>query len=86
MNNLIKIAKKKIKLGKNVKIKFVKDRPGHDMRYAIDSTKIKKQLGWKPKINFNHGLNKTFDWYFQNQNYYLNLNKKDIIKRKGLSK
>ncbi len=86
VNNLIKIAKKKIKLGKNVKIKFVKDRPGHDMRYAIDSTKIKKQLGWKPKINFNHGLNKTFDWYFQNQNYYLNLNKKDIIKRKGLSK
>ena len=45
-------------MGKNVKIQFVKDRPGHDMRYAIDSTKIKKKIKWMPKISFINGLNK----------------------------
>ena len=67
----------------NVKIKFVKDRPGHDMRYAIDSKKIKRHLKWKPKINFINGLNKTFDWYYQNQKYYSKFNKKDILSRLG---
>jgi len=65
------------------KIAFVKDRPGHDMRYAIDSNKIKKQLHWKPKIKFIDGLEKTFDWYMSNQNYFKKLNKKDILKRLG---
>jgi dTDP-glucose 4,6-dehydratase len=44
-------------------IEFVPDRPGHDRRYAIDATKIKKALGWKPKENFISGLSKTIDWY-----------------------
>ena len=83
VKKLLYIAKKKINLGKNVKIKFVKDRPGHDMRYAINSNKIKKELKWKPKVNFMIGLEKTFDWYKNNQKYYSNLNKKDILKRLG---
>tara|TARA_Y100001970_G_scaffold152748_1_gene187036 strand:- start:5163 stop:6176 length:1014 start_codon:yes stop_codon:yes gene_type:complete len=86
VKNLLSIARKKIKLGKNVKIKFVKDRPGHDMRYAINSSKIKKDLKWKPNTNFVEGLKKTFDWYNSNQSYYSSLNKKDIIKRLGSKK
>ena len=82
-NLLIKTAKMHINLGRNVKIKYIKDRPGHDLRYAINSNKIKKKLGWKSKTNFMKGLNKTFLWYFNNQKYFSNLNKKDIIKRLG---
>jgi len=80
---LLKIAKKKIIIGKNVKIKFVKDRPGHDVRYALNSNKIKKELNWKPKINFSEGIKLTFDWYNNNKMYYNSLKKKDIHKRLG---
>ncbi len=83
---LITIAKRKKLLGKNVKIIFVKDRPGHDMRYAINSNKLKKQLKWKPKVSFMNGLEKTFNWYINNQKYYSNLNKQDILKRLGKKK
>ena len=82
---LIKIAKTKIKIGKNVKIKFVKDRPGHDIRYALNSNKLIKELKWKPKTSFETGLIKTFDWYLNNVNYFSSLNKKDILKRIGLN-
>ena len=82
---LIKIAKSKIKLGKNVKIKFVKDRPGHDVRYALDSKKLIKELKWKPKTNFESGLAKTFEWYLNNLGYFSNLKKKDIVNRLGLN-
>tara|TARA_B100001057_G_C22776050_1_gene921610 strand:+ start:511 stop:1530 length:1020 start_codon:yes stop_codon:yes gene_type:complete len=81
---LIKIGKSKIKLGKNVKIEYVKDRPGHDVRYALDSNKIMKELKWKTKTNFETGLKQTFEWYLNNLQYYKSLNKKDIIKRIGL--
>ncbi len=47
-------------------ITFVKDRPGHDLRYAIDATKINKELGWKPTVTFEEGLAKTIDWYLNN--------------------
>lgn len=47
-------------------IEFVKDRPGHDMRYAIDSSKIKSELGWEPSESFASGLEKTIDWYMNN--------------------
>ena len=47
-------------------ITFVKDRPGHDLRYAIDATKIEKELGWKPSVTFQEGLEKTIDWYLGN--------------------
>ena len=81
--SLIKIAKQKIKIGSNVKIKFVKDRPGHDLRYALDSKKILTKLRWKSKINFNEGLEKTFLWYLKNDKYYKSISKNDIIKRIG---
>ena len=78
------IAKKQIKLGKNVKVKFIKDRPGHDIRYALNSKKITKQTGWKPKTNFNMGLEKTLLWYLNNEDYYKSIRKKDITKRVGI--
>ena len=80
---LLKIAKNKIRIGKNVKINFVKDRPGHDIRYALNSNKIKKELNWEPKINFSKGIKLTFDWYNNNKMYYNSLKKKDIHKRLG---
>lgn len=48
-------------------ITFIKDRPGHDKRYAIDASKIGKQLGWKPSVTFEEGLEKTIDWYLDNE-------------------
>jgi len=80
---LIKISKKRINIGKKVKILFVKDRPGHDLRYALNSNKIKNKLGWYPKTNFRHGIKLTFDWYNNNKAYYKSLLKRDIIKRLG---
>jgi dTDP-glucose 4,6-dehydratase len=56
-------------------IEFVKDRPGHDFRYAIDSSKIQKELGWKPKESFESGLEKTIKWYIQNESWWKNIQK-----------
>ena len=81
--SLINLSKNKIKLGKKVKILFVKDRPGHDIRYALNSNKIKNELGWKPKINFRQGIKYTFNWYYENDKYFKSLSKKDITKRLG---
>ena len=80
---LIKISKKENKIGKRVKISFVKDRPGHDIRCALNSNKIKNKLGWRPKTNFRQGIKLTFEWYKNNMEYYKSLKKKDIIKRMG---
>ena len=80
---LITTAKKIFKLGKKVKILFVKDRPGHDVRYALNSNKIKKKLGWYPKTNFKQGIRLTFNWYLKNKSYYKSLIKKDITGRLG---
>ena len=80
---LIKIAKIKFNVGRNVKIKYVKDRPGHDIRYALNSNKLIKNLKWKPKTNIINGLKKTFDWYLKNPKYYSTLKKKDITTRLG---
>ena len=80
---LINVSKLSTKIGKKVKILFVKDRPGHDVRYALNSNKIKSKLGWKPRTNFRQGIKLTFDWYYKNRTYYRSLSKKDIIKRLG---
>jgi len=83
---LIMVAGKNNISGKNVKIQFVKDRPGHDIRYALNSSKLKKELKWMPKINLNDGINKTFQWYQLNRKYYQSFLKKDITKRLGIKK
>jgi dTDP-glucose 4,6-dehydratase len=54
-------------------ITYVKDRPGHDLRYAIDANKIKSELGWEPSVTFEEGLNKTIDWYLANKNWLENV-------------
>jgi dTDP-glucose 4,6-dehydratase len=51
-------------------IKYVKDRPGHDRRYAIDSTKLKKELGFSPRIGFTHGMEETVKWYRENRDWW----------------
>lgn len=50
-------------------ITYVKDRPGHDLRYAIDASKINKELGWSPSVTFEQGLEKTIDWYLSNEDW-----------------
>ena len=80
---LLKKSKKIIQLGKKVKISFVKDRPGHDIRYALNSNKIKKELNWYPKVNFSQGIQLTLNWYIENKSYYKSLSKRDIINRLG---
>ena len=54
-------------------ITFVKDRAGHDLRYAIDSTKLEKELGWRPSLQFEEGLEKTVRWYLDNQEWMDNV-------------
>ena len=75
--------KRKFKIGKKAVIKFVKDRPGHDFRYALNSSKIRKTLKWKPKINLNQGIVRTVNWYVNNQNYFKKISQKLFIKRLG---
>ena len=58
-------------------ITFVKDRPGHDLRYAIDATKINKELGWKPSVTFQEGLSITIDWFLANQKWLDNVTSGD---------
>ncbi len=80
---LLNIASNYIEIGKNVKIKYIKDRPGHDMRYAINSNKIFKNLSWKSLTNIDDGLKKTFLWYKNNDQYFKSINKKHVNKRYG---
>ncbi|NHM29982.1 dTDP-glucose 4,6-dehydratase [Neobacillus terrae] len=54
-------------------IKYVTDRPGHDRRYAIDATKLREELGWKPKYNFETGIEQTINWYLENQDWWKNI-------------
>ena len=82
--NIVKL--KKIKLGEKVKIKFVADRPGHDIRYALNCNKIKKKLKWKIKKKFTIGLKETLEWYISNKQFFKNFSKKLFYKRLGLNK
>jgi dTDP-glucose 4,6-dehydratase len=61
-------------------ITFVKDRPGHDLRYAIDATKLNKELGWKPSLQFEEGLEKTVGWYLENQDWVKHVTSGDYHK------
>jgi len=80
---LCKIMDKKLDRaeGTNEKlITFVKDRAGHDLRYAIDSTKLQNDLGWKPSLQFEEGLEKTVDWYLMNETWLNNVTSGDYQK------
>lgn len=61
-------------------ITYVKDRPGHDLRYAIDASKINKELGWKPSVTFEQGLEKTIDWYLSNEDWLKNVTSGEYLK------
>jgi len=72
IRTLCKIMDKKLNraVGESEKlITFVKDRAGHDLRYAIDSSKIQKELGWSPSLQFEEGMEKTVDWYLENEEW-----------------
>ena len=84
VKKLLKIAKSKIMVGNKVKISFVKDRPGHDLRYALNSSKIRKKMKWKHKISSSKGLEDTFDWYKNNLGYFKKISKRNIGIRLGL--
>ncbi len=85
VKKILRICKvMKIKIGKNTKIKYVKDRPGHDFRYALNSKKINSKLRWKPKIKFDEGLKHTITWYLQNKKFLKDISKKTYEKRLGL--
>ena len=83
-NNLlsnIQLVKKILKnLNKSEElIYYVTDRPGHDLRYSLDSSKIRHKLGWKPKEKFDKSLSETIDWYLENQNEWKNLATKQML-------
>ena len=61
-------------------IAYVKDRPGHDLRYAIDATKINRELGWKPSVTFEQGLERTIDWFLDNEAWLRNVTSGDYQK------
>ncbi|MDI9577282.1 MAG: dTDP-glucose 4,6-dehydratase [Thermoproteota archaeon] len=69
----IEIVKKIVKLLNKPEslLTFVEDRPGHDLRYSLDSTKIQQTLGWKPKIAFDEALSSTIQWYLKNENWWM---------------
>lgn len=78
-------AKMDLKLGREEGesaklITFVKDRPGHDLRYAIDASKINKELGWKPSVTFEEGLQETIDWYLANTEWLDNVTSGEYAK------
>ena len=84
------IAKKLIHLAKKIgvftsksKILYVKDRPGHDLRYALNNNKIKKKLKWKFKTKIDEGLFKTFRWYISNKKFFKNIKNKNFNYRLG---
>ena len=84
IKKILKIAKlKKVRIGKKTKIIYVKDRPGHDIRYALNSNKIRKKLKWKSKTLLSFGLLKTFEWYVKNKGYFKKIGKENY-KRLGL--
>ena len=86
VKKIIKISKSLgLTIGNKVRIEFVKDRPGHDFRYALNSKKMFTKLKWRPKINFENGLKNTIKWYAENKKFLNNFSKKNYEKRLGLN-
>ncbi|MFZ1459683.1 MAG: GDP-mannose 4,6-dehydratase, partial [Ignavibacteria bacterium] len=67
--DIVKLILKKLGKGEDM-IQYVKDRPGHDRRYAIDSSKIMNELGWSPKYDFETGIETTVKWYLENESWW----------------
>ena len=67
--DIVKLILKMLNKGED-NIQYVKDRPGHDRRYAIDSSKIQTELGWKPEHNFEQGIDLTIKWYIDNESWW----------------
>lgn len=67
--DIVKIILKKLNKPESL-IEFVKDRPGHDLRYAMNPSKIEKELGWKPSVTFDEGIDKTIEWYLDNKTWW----------------
>jgi dTDP-glucose 4,6-dehydratase len=83
IHELCKIMDRKLNrpMGSSAKlITFVKDRAGHDLRYAIDSSKLQRELGWKPSLQFDEGLEKTVEWYLANEEWMNNITSGDYQK------
>ena len=78
------VKKKQIPLGKKTKIVYVKDRPGHDTRYALNSNKIRRKLNWKHKTSLEKGLSQTIEWYLNNKEFFDKISNRDFTKRLGL--
>ncbi len=83
IKKIISIAKKNNCYSNKSKITYIKDRPGHDLRYALNSNKIKNKLKWKPKVKINEGLEKTLDWYQKNKEFYKSIRNKNFKNRLG---
>ena len=81
---VLSIMKKKYNIKSKSKIILVKDRPGHDIRYALNSKKIWSKFNWKAKVNLVEGLEKTIEWYIQNPNYFKSIKKNKFKYRQGL--
>ena len=86
VKKIILISKQRKIFNKKTKIQFVKDRPGHDLRYALNSNKIRKKLNWSNDIDIKEGLLKTLTWYEKNKNFYKMVKNKKFKKRLGLRK
>ncbi len=86
VKKMISISRKKNLLNEKSKILFVKDRPGHDLRYALNSKKIRSKLKWSNSVNIKDGLLKTFNWYENNKNFYKMIKNKKFKSRLGLRK
>ena len=61
-------------------VQYVKDRPGHDRRYAIDASKIKRELGWEPKHSFEQAIKTTIHWYRDNENWWRAIKSGEYLK------
>jgi len=75
-NTIVKLILKNMNKSQKL-IKYVKDRPGHDFRYSLNSSKIENKLKWKPKNEFELGLEKTIEWYLKNKNWWKNISEKN---------
>ncbi|MBM3301897.1 MAG: GDP-mannose 4,6-dehydratase, partial [Deltaproteobacteria bacterium] len=60
-------------------VRFVEDRPGHDRRYAMDSSKLRKELGWSPSVSFEDGMNQTISWYIEHEAWWKRIRSGEYI-------